>query len=105
MKTHIPILFTVMAFFGVALISGCATSEPEVGTGASFKGPIGLQLYSLRAQFGKGLSNTLDEVHGFGIKYAELAGTYNIPPADFKAQLLSHGITPISAHFGYELLR
>jgi sugar phosphate isomerase/epimerase len=105
MKSHIPFLFTMVAFLAVVLMAGVAGAAPDVGTGASFKGPIGLQLYSLRAQFGKGLPATLDEVQSWGIKCAELAGTYKIPPADFKAQLLAHGIQPISAHFGYEQFR
>ena len=51
-----------------------------VGTGPSFESPVGLQLYSLREQFKKDVSATLDEVKQFGIKYAELAGTYNLSP-------------------------
>ena len=71
----------------------------------SFKGPVGLQLYSLRDQFAKDVPGTLDEVKGFGIKYAELAGTYNVKPEDFKAQLEQRGIKAISGHFGYEQYR
>ncbi len=72
-----------------------------VGTGPSFKGPIGLQLYSLRAQFGKDVPGTLDEVQKWGIKYVELAGTYGKTPEDFKKELSSRGIEAISAHFDY----
>lgn len=82
-----------------------AQKAAEVGVGPEFKGPIGLQLYSLRAQFGKDVPGTLDVVKSFGIKYAELAGTYNVPPAEFKTQLESHGITAISGHFGFDQYR
>jgi sugar phosphate isomerase/epimerase len=75
------------------------------GTGSSFKGPIGLQLYSLREQFTKDVPGTLDEVKSFGIKYAELAGTYGMPPEKFKQELSQRGIKPISAHFGFERYR
>jgi sugar phosphate isomerase/epimerase len=75
------------------------------GTGPSFKGPIGLQLYSLRDQFAKDVPGTLDEVKNFGIKYAELATTYRIPPEKFKQELSARGIKPISAHFGFERYR
>ncbi len=75
------------------------------GTGPSFKGPIGLQLYSLRDQFSKDVPGTLDEVKSFGIKYAELAGTYGLSPEKFKQELSAHGIKPISAHFGFERYR
>jgi sugar phosphate isomerase/epimerase len=107
MKSHfsffIPgILFTTLIFF-----AGCANTPagPTVGTGPSFKGPIGLQLYSLRAQFAKDVPGTLDVVKSFGIKYVELAGTYNLSPAEFKSQLDSHGLVPISGHFGFDLYR
>src|SRR5579872_2091188 len=81
------------------------TLAASVGTGASFKGPIGLQLYSLREQFGKDVSGTLDEVKNMGFKYAELAGTYGMSPEKFKQELNARGIKPIAAHFGYERYR
>src|SRR5579862_2192249 len=107
MKSHLPFIFIAIAIFAGLLLAGVASaqSDSSVGIGPSFKGPIGLQLYSLRDQFKKDVPGTLAEVQKFGIKYAELAGTYNVPPADFKAQLLAHGITPISGHFGYEQYR
>jgi sugar phosphate isomerase/epimerase len=103
-----PIFYLVLAgatLLANVILTGCAIAQPMAGIGPDFKGPVGLQLYSLREQFGKDVPGTLDVVKGFGIKYAELAGTYGVPPADFKAQLLAHGIEPISGHFGYELYR
>jgi sugar phosphate isomerase/epimerase len=79
-----------------------AEDKPVEG---SFKGPLGLQLYSLRNQFAKDVPGTLDTVKSFGIKYGELAGNYNQTPEAFKEQLLARGITPISGHFGYEKFR
>jgi sugar phosphate isomerase/epimerase len=77
----------------------------SAGTGASFKGPIGLQLYSLREQFAKDVPTTLDQVRNFGIQYVELAGTYNLAPEKFKEQLKAKGLQPISGHFPFERLR
>jgi sugar phosphate isomerase/epimerase len=82
-----------------------ASFAASVGTGPSFKGPIGLQLYSLREQFGKDVPGTLDEVKALGFKYAELAGTYGMPPEKFKQELAARGIKPIAAHFAYERYR
>ena len=81
------------------------SSGPTTGIGPSFKGPVGLQLYSLREQFKKDVPGTLDEVKSFGIKYAELAGTYDLSAEQFKQQLAAHGIKPISAHFDFERYR
>ncbi len=77
----------------------------HVGTGPSFKGPIGLQLYSLRADFAKDVPGTLTRVQGYGIKNVELAGTYNLPPEKFNEMLAVHGLKAISGHFPYERFR
>jgi sugar phosphate isomerase/epimerase len=76
-----------------------------VGTGPSFKGPVALQLYSLRDQFAKDVPGTLDKVKAFGIKNVELAGTYGLTPEKFKAQLDARGLKAVSAHFPYERYR
>lgn len=71
--------------------------------GASFEGPVGLQLYSLRAQFtANGVPKTLETVKGWGVKYAELAGTYNLKPEQLKALLAERGIKAVSGHFPYK---
>jgi sugar phosphate isomerase/epimerase len=82
-----------------------STASADVGTGTSFKGPVGLQLYSLREQFKKDVPGTLDEVKQFGLKYAELAGTYNLTPEQFKAELAKRGIEPVGGHFSYDKYR
>lgn len=75
-------------------------ADKSVGIGKSFEGPVGLQLYSLRAQFtANSVPTTLKTVQGMGIVNAELAGTYNLPPDKFKALLDEHGVKPISTHF------
>jgi sugar phosphate isomerase/epimerase len=66
---------------------------------------IGLQLYSLRVQLATNVPGTLAEVKSWGVKNVELAGTYNLTPAQFKAQLDAHGLNAISGHFPYERLR
>jgi len=80
-------------------------SKGEPGIGPSFKGPIGLQLYSLRDQFAKDVPNTLAKARDFGFKYVELAGTYGNPPAKFKQMLAEYGLVPVAGHFAYEKYR
>ena len=92
----------LVPLFALSLtLSGAAPA----GLGASFKGPVGLQLYSLRAQFDKDVPGTLDKVKQFGIRHAELAGTYKQTPEAFRAELLQRGIEPVSGHFPYERFR
>lgn len=88
-------LLSSVAGLGLLLFNSSPASA------ASFKGKVGLQLYSLREQFAKNVPATLDEVKSWGIKCAELAGTYGLTPEKFKAELDSRGIKPISAHFDY----
>ena len=74
----------------------------DAGIGQSFTGPVGLQLYSLRAEFAaNGVAATLDKVKGYGIKYVELAGTYTLPADKYKAMLDERGLIPVSGHFPY----
>jgi|ERR1041385_2377985 sugar phosphate isomerase/epimerase len=76
-----------------------------VARAASFKEPVGLQLYSLRADFAKDVPGTLDKVKSFGIKNVELASTYNFTPEKFKEQLDARGLKPISGHFPFDRYR
>lgn len=80
-------------------------NQYPTGTGASFKGPLGLQLYSLREMAAKDVPLTLDQTRNFGIEYVELAGTYGIAPAQFKAQLAAKGLQPVSGHYSFEKFR
>jgi sugar phosphate isomerase/epimerase len=77
-----------------------------VGESKSFHGPVGLQLYSLRDQFkDQGVIPVLDQVAKWGFKYVEVAGTYGMSIAEFKAELDKRGLVPIGSHFPYERLR
>jgi sugar phosphate isomerase/epimerase len=95
------LLLSCVVSVATFLCNSSASFAAEAGIGPSFKGRIGLQLYSLRAQFPKDVSGTLDEVKSWGIKYAELAGTYGLSAGEFTKQLAARGIKPIGAHFDY----
>jgi sugar phosphate isomerase/epimerase len=79
--------------------------QRSTGIGPSFKGPIGLQLYSLREQFAKDVPGTLDQVRAFGIKYVETHATYGLTPEKFRAELDARGLKAISGHFPYDQCR
>ena len=99
MQKLIRPLFTA----AVLALATIRITAAEAGTGKSFQGPVGLQLYSLRAQFAaNGVPKTLDTVKGFGIRYAELAGTYNLKPEQLTKLLADRGIKAVSGHFPYK---
>src|SRR5512141_901937 len=100
---HLLTVFASVAF-AMSSLTGCQTSS-LTSSGGSFSGPIGLQLYSLRDHFSKDVPGTLDKVRGFGIKNVELAGTYNLTPDQFRAELDKRGLKAVSGHFAYERFR
>ncbi|MBK9140483.1 MAG: sugar phosphate isomerase/epimerase [Verrucomicrobia bacterium] len=89
----------------VMLSSLTVLGAGQAGIGPSFKGPLGLQLYSLRDSFKADVPGTLRKVRDFGFRNAELAGTYGLPPAVFRGMLAQHGIKPIAGHWSYEQWR
>jgi len=68
----------------------------------SFREPIGLQLYSLRADFTRNVPTTLEKVKSFGIRDVETAGTYNLSAEKFKEMLHANGLNPVSGHFPFD---
>ena len=95
----------VAVSFAAIFTIGIVSKAEDAGIGPSFKGPIGLQLYSLRDQFAKDVPGTLDKVRDLGFKNVELAGTYGLPPEKFKSELDARGLKAISAHFPFERFR
>ncbi len=93
MKRLLPALFALAAMPVV-----CLAAEPAAG---SFKGAIGLQLYSFRDSFKADVPGSLDKVKALGIVEVETASTYGMPPEKFVAMLAERGLKPISGHFQY----
>jgi sugar phosphate isomerase/epimerase len=88
-----------------ALSAPAAQKRGPAGTSPSFKGPVGLQLYSLRDSFAKDVPGTLDKAAALGFNYVELAGTYNLPPEKFRNLLREKRLKPVAGHFPFERLR
>lgn len=103
MTTPSVILTAVLSL--VISASTLAADAPQGKKLSGFKGPLGLQLYSLRNQFAKDVPGTLDKVRDMGFENVETAGTYGLSPEKFKAELDSRGLKVVSAHFPYEKFR
>lgn len=80
-------------------------SASAIDLQGDFKGPVGLQLYSLRETFKKDPTAALDRTKALGFQYAELYSGLPLEPEKLKAELSARGITPIGAHFSYEALK
>lgn len=103
------ILQLMLIAFLLTQVIACASSRdarPTVGTGKMFKGPVALQLYSLRDMMkDKGPMVTLDKTKAFGFEYVEIADLGGLSPADFKKELDKRGLVPVGRHYPYEQLR
>jgi sugar phosphate isomerase/epimerase len=80
---------------------GRAADKPA-GTGVSFKGPLGIQLYSLRDQLAKDVPGTLAKVHEFGFHDVETYSTHGKSPEEFAALLKANHLRAVSGHFGFD---
>lgn len=81
---------------------GVAAMTLTASAAGSFKEPIGLQLYSLRAEFTKNVPAAIEKAKGFGFRDVELAGTYNLSPETFLGMLKAAGLNPVAGHFGFD---
>jgi len=70
-----------------------------------FKGPLGLQLYTLRESFKTNVPATLDKVKAMGFTEIEGGGDYGLGMDKFSALLRERGLKLVSAGFGYESLK
>lgn len=86
----------------VWLNNGSRPGARGAGTSASFKGPVGLQLYSLRDIFKDNVPLGLQLTRNFGFVEVELAGTYGLTPAEFLQRLQWYGLKPIAGHWSYQ---
>jgi len=102
-RTTILLVTTLIALVSNPVLA--ADASKAAGTGDSFKGPLGLQLYSLRDEFKKDVPATLAKVHDFGFRTVELAGTYGKSADEFNALLATNGLKAVAGHFGFERFR
>lgn len=93
-------LFAVAVFLSFQTLS--AASPGGVGTNEQFKGPVGLQLYSLRSISAENPEAALALAQKFGFVEVEMAGTYGKSIEEYAALLKQYGLEPIGCHFGFD---
>ena len=83
----------------------CSVAQ-SVGTSPSFKGPVGLQLYSLRDQLKQQGAAALDFVKAQGFVEVEigLESHYGLTAEAMKAALDARGLKPIAAHASLDFI-
>ncbi|MGI6401248.1 MAG: sugar phosphate isomerase/epimerase family protein [Thermoguttaceae bacterium] len=99
------LILLVALFASVSMAFGQDDPRLKVGTNDVFKGPVGLQLYSLRDTFSQDVEKGFEIAEGFGFGYVELAGKYNLTTEEMVAKLKEHNLTPIAGHWDYNLFK
>jgi sugar phosphate isomerase/epimerase len=85
------LLFSIVL---VACLSATGFAQP--------KSPVGLQLYSFRAQFPKDVEGTMAKVREMGFREVELAGTYGLSLTDFRKLLDKNKLKAICTGASFE---
>jgi sugar phosphate isomerase/epimerase len=76
-----------------SLISSVAFAKP-------YKLPLGIQMWTVKAEAEKDLEGTLRKLYALGFREIEFAGYYGKSAADIGKLLKSIGLTPVSTHAG-----
>src|SRR4051812_602597 len=111
-RIALPSIVVVLA----TVLAGCRSAPQSATTSApdsrrdldlrgDFRGPLGVQLYSVRDAIAKDVPGTLARVRALGFREVELAGTYALSASQFRAELDRAGLRATSMHVGYERLR
>jgi sugar phosphate isomerase/epimerase len=92
------------AFGGEAPNTNAAT-QPPAAKATAFKGPVGLQLRSLRRELSQDLPAALARVRAYGLTNVEVADVYGVPAQRLRAELDKAGLKCPSMFISYERLQ
>ncbi|MFL6213153.1 MAG: sugar phosphate isomerase/epimerase family protein [Blastocatellia bacterium] len=96
------VILVVLIAVGLHISFASAAMARE---GRPFKGALAVQLWSFRADFKKNVPGTLKRVRELGFTNVELAGTYGMTAAQFRAELDKAGLRAVSMHVDYQTVR
>ncbi len=86
-------------------VLGAGCSESQMAAGKKRRIPVGLQLYSVRADCEKDLPGVIKAVARMGYEGVEFAGYYNHKAADIRKMLDDNGLICCGTHTQYDTLK
>jgi sugar phosphate isomerase/epimerase len=87
----------------VWLNGGTRAGAHGAGTSASFHGPVGLQLWSIRDILKTNVPLGLQTARGLGFTEVEIAGVpATVAPAQLRSLLLTQGLNPVAGNWSYD---
>lgn len=96
------ILPSALSVTGCGDRAGDVETMPAASARASFDGPVGVQLYSVRNELGEDLEGTLRAVKAAGFDMVETYSLHDMSASEYRALLDSVGLDVQSMHIGYE---
>ncbi len=99
------LLLFFLLLFSVNCVFAQDDARLKIGTNDVFKGPVGLQLYSLRDVFSQDIDEGFKTAEQLGFGYVELPGTYSLSNTEMLEKLRNHHLTPIAGHWDYNLFK
>lgn len=84
-----------------AMAAGCSAREPAGGDNRA----LGVQLYTLREQMARSVTETLRAVAQTGYRSVEFAGYFDQPPREIRTILDGEGLASPAGHFPLEMMR
>jgi sugar phosphate isomerase/epimerase len=94
----------------VGAITAAAACNRKGAAGASVApprkvGPIGIQLYTVRAQMRADMPGTIAKIAGLGYKKVEFAGYFGRTAKQVREMLDANGLTSPSTHIGFDAMK
>ena len=104
MKTRRDFLKTGTAalLYGSTLLRNSALNAEDKSKYLNL--PLGIQLYSVRAQLPTDYEGTLKQIAALGYREVEAAGFYNRTASQVKQAMQQAGLHCVSAHYSYDAL-
>src|SRR4051812_23521296 len=97
-------LFAALGSFFL-LTATVAASDKSAGTGPSFKGPLGLQMYSLRFYSPSNAVDKLDKAHELGFRTIEGGTSGRIAPEEYQKLVEQRGLKLVSTGCDFATLK
>jgi sugar phosphate isomerase/epimerase len=89
---------TFLVSAGAGMTAGSMMSKVAFAAGS--KVPLGIQMWTVKAEAEKDLEGTLKKLFALGFREIEFAGYYDKTAADLGKLLKGIGLTPVSTHAG-----
>ncbi len=98
---------TILTVLAVSIGStfSLAAGEHGVGTNEQFRGPVGLQMYSLRSICSKNVEEAMKLASEMGFKYVEASNSYGLTIEEYRALLDKYGLKAGSKNWGADMFQ